>query len=408
MKRSRVNIALATVTTAIIVSVAGSLSGTLAWYAYATRATLSFSGTSAYASERVKVGIHDLYYDAEDTLHEHPKSYLFDNPNFNIVSYARDHDLELDTTRKIIWGKEGEGLTGDILSTYLNATPYASSELPPVTSLAMNSNGDLTLYKAPFALDPTNRVAPRNYYTKLPLCFKVIGSDGSNIGDHDIWLTGISAIDTDIEGLKYALRIYYENIYAGTQYLLNPTSELNTVGETVVAGTLDLKGDGTYDYNFSTMQEIIYGSYSGSVDYSNDPFVAPNPNPLDDVNNTFVYNGDPLQDPEAYAVAKAAYCANDNNATTFLAAHENGVYVADYSSITLNTAKFETINTIAPIVDAHGYYTGGKPVAHTDELDDNIAYTDLTIYLEGWDHAIINKVIHASFNLGLQFEVNRL
>ena len=398
MKRSKVNLALGIVTTAIIVSVAGSLSGTLAWYAYATRATLSFSGTSAHASEMVRVGIHDLYYDAEDTEHEHPKSYLFDNPNFNIQKYARDHDLELDTTRKIIWGKEGEGLTGDILSTYLNASPYATSELPPVTSLSMNSNGDLTLYKAPFALDPTNRVAPRNYYTKLPLCFKVIGSDGTNIGNHDIWLTGISAIDTDIEGLKYALRIYYENFYAGTQYLLNPTSESNSVGSTVVAGTLDLKGDGTYDYNFTTMEEIMYGDYTGTIDHIDDPFEAPEPNPLDDVNHTFTGNPEDLDD----------YCANPANASTFLAAHEDGVKVADYSSVVLGTAKYETINTIAPIVDSHGYYTGGKPVAHTDENDDNIAYTDLTIYLEGWDHAIINKVIHASFNLGLQFEVNRL
>ena len=397
-KSSKVNLALATVTTAIIVSVAGGLTGTLAWYAYATRAILSFSGTSAYASERVKVGIHDS------------EGYLFSNIA-SLRSYARNNELELDEERKIIWGKEGEGLTGSIIATYLDASPYATSELPPVTSLSMNSNGNLTLYKAPFALDPTNRTAPRNYYTKIPLCFKVIGSDGENIADHNIWLTSISAIDTDIEGLKYALRIYYENKFDNTHYLLNPTSDLTTVGETVVAGTLDLKGDGTYDYNFSNMQEIVYGDYTGTLDYSDNPFAASNPNPLDDVNNTFVYDGDSTQDPEAYAAAKTAYCANDNNATTFLAAHENGVYVADYNSITLKTAKYETLSTIAPTVDSNGYYTAGKPVGNTgdhDNKDDNIAYTDLTIYLEGWDHAIINKVINASFNLGLQFEVNRL
>ena len=75
--------------------------------------------------------------------------------------------------------------------------------------------------------------------------------------------------------------------------------------------------------------------------------------------------------------------------------------------MTLYTAQYDTIETIAP-AEVNGYYTGGKPVAHTDASDGNIAYCDLTIYLEGWDHAIINDVINAEFNLGLQFEVNRL
>lgn len=371
MKRSKVNLALGIVTTAIIVSVAGSLSGTLAWYAYATRATLSFSGTSAYASERVKVGIHDS------------NNYLFSNIT-ELREYATQNELELDEENKIIWGKEGEGLTGSIISTYLKASPYAVSKLPPVTSLSMESDGDLTLYKAPFALDPTNRIAPHNYYTKLPLCFKVIGSDGSNLPNHDIWLTGISAIDTNIEGVKYALRIYYENLYDDTHYLLNPTSGLNTTGNTVVAGTLDLKGDGMYDYDFSTMREIMYGEYTGSLDYL-DPYVAPNPNPLDDINGT-----------------------GKNVASTFLATHIDGARRPDYSSVELGKAEFETINTIAPIVDQNGYYSGGKPVAHTDSTQNNIAFTILTIYIEGWDHAIIDEVNGASFNLGLQFEVNRL
>ena len=111
------------------------------------------------------------------------------------------------------------------------------------------------------------------------------------------------------------------------------------------------------------------------------------------------------------------------HASTFLAAHDNGTYTANLGTVTLNKAKYDTLATIAPDVDAHGYYSGGKPVAHTETsqivIDDSnpenivydtqyIAYTDLTIYLEGWDHAIINEVISASFNLGLQFEVNRL
>ena len=396
MRRSKVNAALAFMTTAVIVSVIGTVTGTLAWYAYATRATLSFSGTSAYASERVKIGIHDT------------NGYLFNNQNMAALrTYAANNDLELDEERKIIWGKEGEGLTGDIIATYLDASPYATSELPPITSLSRGINDRLTtFYKAPFAMDTTNHVAPRNYYTLLPLCFKVLDSNGDSVDNHDIWLTGFSAIDvSEPEGLKYALRTYFENKYAidhdlaNKYFLVNPTSELTTTGSTIVAGVLDLKGDGTYDYDFSTMKEIVYGEYTGEVDYSDSPFVAPEPNPLVDVNNT----GKDISNPA--------------NASTFLAAHSGGAYVADLTSVTLKEAKYDTLATIAPDVDAHGYYSGGKPVAHTEadtvtiqqvEYTEYIAYTDLTIYLEGWDHAIINEVISASFNLGLQFEVNRL
>ena len=402
MRRSKVNAALAFMTTAVIVSVIGTVTGTLAWYAYATRATLSFSGTSAYASERVKIGIHDS------------NGYLFNEQNMNALrTYAQNNELELDEERKIIWGKEGEGLTGDIIATYLDASPYATSELPPITSLSRGINDRITtLYKAPFAMDTTNRVAPRNYYTLLPLCFKVLDSNGDSVDNHDIWLTGFSAIDvSEPEGLKYALRTYFENKYAidhdlaNKYFLVNPTSELTTTGSTIVAGVLDLKGDGTYDYDFSTNKEIVYGEYTGEVDYSDSPFVATEPNPLVDANHT----GKDISNPD--------------NASTFLAAHSGGSYTADLTSVTLKEAKYDTLATIAPDVNAHGYYSGGKPVAHTETssilIDDSdpehlvydtqyIAYTDLTIYLEGWDHAIINEVISASFNLGLQFEVNRL
>ena len=409
MKRSKINFALTFVTTAVIVSVIGSVAGTLAWYAYATRATLSFSGTSAYASERVRIGIHDTNH------------YLFNNENIaNLRSYANHNELELDEDRLIIWGKEGEGLTGDIIATYLDASPYATSELPPVTSLSREINDRLTtLYKAPFALDNTKHAAPKNYYTLLPLCFEVLDSNGDTVDGHDVWLTGFSAIDvSQPQGLKYAIRTYFENKYAIAQhtlpeeqraehienqydyFLVNPTDESAQTGSTVVAGTLDLKGDGTYDYDFGTMKEIVYGDYTGEVTYSTDPFEAPTENPLDDVNHT-----------------------NKTKASTFLAAHEPGVYKADLSSVTLNRAKYDTLATIHPNEGDGGYYSGGKPVTRTAEdkiiVNDSdpqnieydieyIGYTDLTIYLEGWDHAIINEVISASFNLGLQFEVNRL
>ena len=255
-------------------------------------------------------------------------------------------------------------------------------------------------------MDTSNHMAPKNYYSLIPLCFKVLDSNGDSVANHDIWLTGFSAIDvSQPEGIKYALRTYFENKYAidhdlaNKYFLVNPTDESETTGSTIVAGALDLNFDGAYDYNFGSMKEIIYGEYTGEATYSDSPFVAPNPNPLVDVNHT----GKDISD--------------ENNASTFLAAHSDGAYVVDLTSVALKEAKYDTLATIAPEVDAYGYFSGGKPVAHTEadtvtkeqvDYTEYIAYTDLTIYLEGWDHCVINEVISASFNLGLQFEVNRL
>ena len=411
MKVSKISLLISSITTAVILSVVGSLTGTLAWYAYATRATLSFSGTSAHASEIVRIGIHDY------------NNYLFRDSEA-VTEFADDNSLELDSTRKIVWGKEGEGLTGDIISHYLKASPYAVNKLSPVSTLRREIDDPITvedtnthevttmLYRTPFATDPANHLAPKNYYIVIPLCFKIVGSEGTTLSNHDIWLTGVSALDvTEPPGLRNAFRIYVENQYAIEHhddaepdanvsypyFLINPTAahydattHAPITGETIVAGTLDLKGDGTYDFDFNTKKEVVYGDFDeDTLAYETERYVIPeNPETnynLDDVNNT-----------------------GKNVASTFLAKHAENVFVAKLNDMTLYSAKYDTLETIAPLENSSGYYYGGKPVAHTDATDDNIAYCELTIFLEGWDHAIINDVINAQFNLGLQFEVNRL
>ena len=193
--------------------------------------------------------------------------------------------------------------------------------------------------------------------------------------------------------------------------MIKPTDTSNSTGETVVAGTLDLKGDGTYDYAYDASRhgnyEVVYGDYgqyqnsSVTPQYNDNAYAVPDENyQLDDVNSTH----------------KAV--DNDNNASTFLAKHADNVFVADYEHMSLKTAKYDTLSTIAPVTSqTTGHYLewSGKPVARTDDVAnettnnaDLIAYCNLTIYLEGWDHAIIDEVISASFNLGLQFEVDRL
>ena len=55
----------------------------------------------------------------------------------------------------------------------------------------------------------------------------------------------------------------------------------------------------------------------------------------------------------------------------------------------------------------NGHFINGKPIAVTDDTT-KIGYSTLTIYLEGWDHSVIDQSIGYQFNLGITFEIDRV
>ena len=89
------------------------------------------------------------------------------------------------------------------------------------------------------------------------------------------------------------------------------------------------------------------------------------------------------------------------------AKHNKDAYTV--SGVTFDkVAEYETVATVKPSINTTtGAFEGGKPLAYTDSTD-RIGYVTLTIYIEGWDHAVVNKAVNYSFNLGLKFEVNRV
>ena len=61
-----------------------------------------------------------------------------------------------------------------------------------------------------------------------------------------------------------------------------------------------------------------------------------------------------------------------------------------------------------PEIDtSNGHFINGKPIAITDSTS-KIGYSTLTIYLEGWDHSVIDQAIGYQFNLGITFEIDRV
>ena len=71
-------------------------------------------------------------------------------------------------------------------------------------------------------------------------------------------------------------------------------------------------------------------------------------------------------------------------------------------------ADYETLNSIKPIDDGTGVLSGGKQICTTANTVSALGEATLTIYIEGWDHHVVNEEISHKFNLGLTFQINRV
>lgn len=368
-KKSRFIVSAISVLTAA--SFVGLISGTLAWYANVTRVTVSYTGTSIAQAEQLQIGL------VSDT------DFTVDGEN---------NDLGFNLTKETIsgqdyyWAKPGSGFNSDAISAYLSHTGYATNEVAPVTSFEYDNGDDLSLYRAPIAGHANDMTsALHSAYVYLPFAFRVITF--TNTGDieyaknQNVWVTdAVAQASSSSDGDIYkALRVHFDD--GTTKFILNPSSTSPTASSTKVAGILDLNKDGYYDYTGSH-EEILYGHYSGTLT----PEAFASDSALDDVNDT-----------------------GQTNPTTFTAKHKGGN--AGYSDLTgLNPllANYETLESIAPADDGTGALSGGTPICVTANDTNALAHVNLTVYMEGWDHSVIDTEINHAFNLGLQFQINRL
>ena len=358
----------------LVAAFAGTISGSIAWYAYSTRVAITYSGTSVAESIQLQIG-------------------LVSDQDFTVD--GEGHDLGFNLTYEEVegetydyyWAKAGTGFSAEAIQAFLKTEgQYAIKELRPITTREYDGSS-FNLYRAPVrGTAHMTQVAPENYYSHVPFVFRIIDAQGNYAKNADIWLTGVNVAAAGAnQNIREAVRLYFSE--GSNDFVLNPSSLLTTVGYTKVAGLLDLNVDGTYDEIDG--EEIVYG------DYTNEPVITgtatadnhlDDPTIFDDVNQT-----------------------GQTAKSTFVAEHLKGVKYYDRTAITNcvpKTAKFETLETIKP-VDSDGDLSGGTPLTRTGAVD-GLARLDVTIYLEGWDHSVIDTEIGHSFNLGLRFQVNRV
>ena len=221
--------------------------------------------------------------------------------------------------------------------------------------------------------------------------FRVLDNNNSYIGNSNIWLRRAEAkvISTDKTDVTKSLRVFMSDpVNAERRYLVNPSSTAD--GYTTVAGLLDLNHDGYYDNGahdpYNTSYELLYGTYQGTPTYTAE---TSEDSDFDDVNGPG---------------------STGTFATTFYAKHKKNTHLIDnMSNIELGKAYYYGINTMQPTLNTTtGGLTGGQPVTSTSDHYYKLAYLDVTIFLEGWDHCVIDEAINCQFNLGLTFEIDRV
>ena len=377
-----------------VLALFGSTAGTLAWYAYNRTVFLGYTGTSVRKSVLLHIGLVD------------DDGYLDGLTEEQMEEYGLTRENE--DGHKIVWTTRASGFSADAIKEYLSHSGHAISMLSPVTSgsRSISSTSALSLYQPPEVGDvfyTEGEHSASSYlnahdddYVELPFAFKVI-SDDQKVADQDVWLTD-AVVQTDTTNGKYlneAVRVFVDKgTSAGDRFIMAPNDRTTGVKETTIGGLLDLDGLGTYDYDLISKKEYIYGEFNyADREWDADPYGLDFNDPAAEYDNVNHLEDKFLQP------------------STFYAKHHEEAHVADLTNITFLTAEYYPFGEVRPNVRPNGDFyhgTNGVPIAHTAASGELIGYTTLTIYIEGWDHALVDKVEGCEFNLGLQFEVNRL
>ena len=402
-KFSQKGILFGFLTIATMSSVLGAVSGTLAWYAYSTRATVSYSGTSVNNTVQLQIGIASPV----------------EIPEFPATAEVEAVQRFDGDSNYYYFAPVGVGLSHEVISTYLEAAGYASDSLAPITSGSYNDGDVLNLKESPKDVAKFNtRSANHGYYAYIPFVFRVLyGNEPTGVAGVDyeeadvyapnqhLWLTDAKVRASEgIEGnegskVHKAIRMFMDRKFTNDQgeelpdYIYNPDPDVHVQGYTTVGGVLDLTGDGFFD--FDDDGEIVYGEYEGMDDP--DTLAALRQPGLGADSNYVDLNGSGVTDKR----------------TTFTAKHHaDADYFADLDGINFKKAHYLSHKEVYPERDpVTGDFKAAdldKAVCKTDANDHYLARLDMTIYLEGWDFAVVDEEMEHLFDLGLTFEINRV
>ena len=233
---------------ATFASLVGSVSGSLAWYAYSTRASLSYTGTSIERTSQLQIGVVSA-----------------NEINYSASEMVEDTTINDGEGNHYYFAPIGSGLTSSILEKYLDANGFATNYLIPATSGSYEIGDPLLLKKAP-SLDTgyinNDDVALGPNYSYFKFVFRVAKNAYSTVAeyvsDHEVWLSDAQARASFAnQGSVFkSLRIFIDrNDGYGNDYIFNPGA--TSAGETKVGGY-------AYEIVRGTHQPVHAGGLGGS------------------------------------------------------------------------------------------------------------------------------------------------
>ena len=371
-----------------VLAFAGSISGSLAWWTYSTFVAVSYQGTSVTTALQLQAGL---------------KLKNFSNSKvtgLEAVGLYEDEDLAYTDgtgSYRYVFSKRA-GLDAEAIGAYLTAEGnHATTQLSPVTSSQYADEGTFTLRKSPlvnknYSLDEE---ADTLSYVEMTLVFRVESkNDNEYLASQPIWVTDFLAEASALNPGSHigdAIRVHFDN--GITNFIVNPSDHDTDATKTHrVFGVLNLEPDDVYYDIDEENYETIYGEVT--YDKASLPWITAGSD----------IDGSSSNINEVSSTAEY---------TTFYAKHKAGTkYLANYSAFSTaggnGLAEYRPFGAINPTAkDAYGNYTEtSKAVCTTSSDARRLAELKTTIWLEGWDHAVIDQVISHSFNLGFTFSIN--
>lgn len=353
-----------------------STAGSLAWYAFSRTVSLTYVGTSIVGTSLLNIGIVD-------------NEGYFSSTDLATYSLEREEATEGTETNSICWSTSRNGFPLLAIRHYLEASPYAVDKLHPVTtkSRAYNDTNDLTLYRSPEVSETGfDHEAAHESYTVLPLAFRILDANSEYIANKDIWLTD-TIVDAE-QGVENSVRLFVDG---ASKLLIKPADKANQIGETKVGGLLAIGNTDYYDFDADN-KEFCYGEFE----------------------NTPVYASTGYPDDAEHDVLVDVNGVGDTSEkTTFVAKHYPGVLVPDIAAAVPKVQQHYGVGKVKPSVNSNGglyvdtEHGNGAPIATTSGTS-KIGYATFTVFVEGWDHSIIDQHAGYSFDLSLKFEIDRL
>ena len=407
-KINPLKLAIAVLGFSTIASLVGSISGTIAWYAYSTRALVSYTGTSVQSTTQLQIGIK-----SDIVVNFTTNAELIEHVTFSEDLYYDEvndpgHENKLYYYHYYFMRVGSGGLPAAIINDYLSAKGYATNVLEPLSSYAYQTGENINLRNRPVTNNPDAEKTPaeKTKYVEIPFVFRVLSSNTSAITyveGHDVFLSGAEAIAapnldgvTEGNNIHNSIRLYIDRTN-GDNYIFNPSS--SSSGADKVAGVLNLTGGGTgnqfydFDNNPSSptyLQEYLYGDYEWKTGKTWENSLS---QPLEQSSNLVDING----------------TGNSSEETTFTSRHYKGVkYFNNLDDcIVPHYANYLGRSAVFPQKNAQGDFESNYAVCRTGNAAAHFLGTfNMKVYLEGWDFSVVDSQLQNKFYLGLTFEIN--